>query len=146
MGVGRGLVAVQGEFWKEFWRVALPVLGLGHLLRPTHDEALEERPKRRIERGRREAEVWEREANKAAQIYMRDRELNAYAVWTRYNPGQVKQSENPKLLSKNMIGHLVTAIDRGWLPWDTTHKRLVISGEFRAGSEKLVIPRGKPAS
>lgn len=108
--------------------------------------AVVNRPSRRTERGRTEAEVSTSEADRAARIYMKDREQTPYAVWTKYNPGQAKQTENPKLLSKNMVAHLIEAIDHEWLPWDAERQRLVISGEFRAGQATFVIPRHKPAS
>jgi hypothetical protein len=102
--------------------------------------------RRRHRPGRTKGPVLEAEANKAARIYMRDSGLSPYAVWTRYNPKRVKQTDNPKLLSKNMVAHLVEALDRGWLSWDDARNQLVISGEFRAGGGRFVIPRRKPAS
>jgi hypothetical protein len=102
--------------------------------------------RRRRRPGRTTAPVLEAEANKAARIYIRDRGLSPYAVWTRYNPKRVKRADDPKLLSKNMVAHLVEAIDHNWLPWDAARNQLVISGEFRAGRGRLVIPRRKPAS
>jgi hypothetical protein len=110
------------------------------------NDVASERPRRSQGRGRSKEPVWEREANRAARIYIRNGELTPYGVWVRYNPKRVKQTDKPKLLSKNMVGHLLTAIDRGWLPWDAAERRLVISGEFRAGRGKFVIPRSKPAS
>jgi hypothetical protein len=103
------------------------------------------RPARRPGPGRTETEVWTAEAEKVAGIYMRDRRLTPYAVWARYNPGKVKQAENRKLLSKNMVAHLVDALDQELLGWDAVTRRLVISGEFRASRDKLLIPRRKPA-
>src|SRR5262245_43043910 len=55
-------------------------------------------PVRKTKRGRTMAEVSRREADEVARIYMRDRSLSGYAVWRRYNRGQVRQAENPKLL------------------------------------------------
>ena len=114
------------------------------------DEALGDElpatPRRRTERGRTEAEVSTSEAEKVARIYMEDRGRTPYAVWARYNPGRVKQDDDPKLLSKNMVAYLVVAIDRRWLGWDASHERLVISGEFQASQDRFVIPRRKPAS
>lgn len=102
--------------------------------------------RRRRRPGRTKGAVLEAEANKAARIYIRDRGQTPYAVWTRYNPKQLKRAEEPKLLSKNMVALLVEALDRGWLGWDDARNQLVISGEFRAGRGRFVIPRRKPAS
>jgi hypothetical protein len=96
--------------------------------------------------GRAEGEVLEHEANRAARIFMRDRHQSPYEVWARYNPKKVLQADNPDLLSKNMVAHLVAALGREWLPWDAARNRLVISGEFRASPDSFVIPRRKPAS
>jgi hypothetical protein len=77
---------------------------------------------------------------------MRDRGRTPYAVWAHYNPGRVRQAENPKLLSRNMVVHLIEAIDRGWLGWNASRRRLRISDEFRTSQTRFVIPRRKPAS
>jgi hypothetical protein len=136
-----------GAFWEAFWEIALPVLGIDAVPQtPAGSEKDELEARRPSTRGRINASVSETEANKAARIYIKNRELTAYGVWVRYNPRRVKQKTNPKLLSKNMIGYLMTAIDRRWLPWDSARGRLGISGEFRAGRGRLVIPRRKPAS
>lgn len=134
------------DFWKVFWKRALPVLGIDAAPQAPADSETEHEPRRPSTRGRINASVSETEANKAARIYIKNRELTAYGVWVRYNPRRVKQKTNPKLLSKNMIGYLMTAIDHRWLPWDSARGRLVISGEFRAGRGRFVIPRRKPAS
>ena len=136
-----------GEFWKAWWEEALPALGIDAAPRTVAAGEKDELEARRPStRGRINASVSETEANKAAGIYIKNRELTAYGVWVRYNRRRVKQKANPRLLSKNMIGHLMTAIDREWLEWDSARGRLLISGEFRAGRGRLVIPRRKPAS
>ena len=137
----------EGNFWPAFWKIALQVLGVDAVPQtPASSEKDELKARRPSTRGRINASVLETEANKAARIYIKNRDETAYGVWVRYNPRRIKYKDDPRLLSKNMIGHLMTAIDRGWLPWDSARGRLRISGEFRAGRGRLVIPRRDPAS
>jgi hypothetical protein len=109
------------------------------------DEQEQDKGRPRSRRGRNKGEVDEGEANRAAEIYVRNGG-NGYAVWARYNPKRIRQSEKPELLSRHMVEHLVTAIARGWLPWDAAEGRLRISDEFRTSRTRFVIPRRKPAS
>jgi hypothetical protein len=83
------------DFWKAFWKIALPVLGIDAAPQAlAGGEKDELKPRQLSTRGRTEASVSETEANKAARIYIKNRELKAYGVWVRYNPRRVKQKTN----------------------------------------------------
>jgi hypothetical protein len=109
--------------------------------------AAEKKPRGGPRRGRRKGEVPIEECNKAGRIFFNHRGESNYAIWKRYRQGRTGE---PDLLSKNMVGYLCDALAEEWLPWSHRGKgRLLvsrISGEFRASSETLVIPREKPAS
>jgi hypothetical protein len=101
-------------------------------------------------RGRRTKPVSVLEANRAAEIYMKDtaeydsrEDGGAYAVHALYTEDR---DLGPLLLSRPMVGHLIRAIREGWLPWDAGKGQLRISDEFRASRGQFVIPRDKPGS
>jgi hypothetical protein len=100
----------------------------------------------RRRRGRGLGEVSEREANKAADIYLRNRrnyrktsDGGAYAVHKLY----LDATEDPGL-SRPMVGHLLRAIDKEWLTWDQRTRSLKIPFEFQTSEGMFVIPRRKP--
>ena len=102
-------------------------------------------PGRRSGRGRRKGKVSIYEANLAAEIYVKDRaeydsrdDGGAYAIHKLYSEDREPAAA---LLSRPMIGHLLTAIRAGGLPWDARKGRLRISDEFRTSKGMFVIPR-----
>ena len=108
----------------------------------------EPRAARKSNRGRREGKVSVIEANKAAAIYLGDPHAfdarddgGAYAVHKLYNEDR---EPFPLLLSRPMVGHLITAIREGWLLWDASRGQLRIPDEFRTNTGMFRIPRGKP--
>lgn len=105
---------------------------------------------RKSMRGRGLGKVSVMEANKAAAIYVANaaefdvrEDGGAYAVHKLYSEDR---EAAPLLLKRPMVGHLITAIRAGWLPWDANQGQLRISDEFRTNAGSFRIPRGKPRS
>jgi hypothetical protein len=89
------------------------------------------------------------EAKKAAAIYLENPDEfdardddGAYAVHKLYAEDR---EHVPVLLSRPMVGHLLTAIREGWLPVDAERRELRIPDEFRTSAGMFRIPRSKPA-
>jgi hypothetical protein len=107
----------------------------------------------RRKRGRREKDVSVLEAIRVARIY-KDNSSGAtdYNVHKAYVEELADEGisydaatgDSPHL-SRKMVGYLMAAIGRGWLPWDPFRKSFEIAPEFRTRRGRFVIPRRKPA-
>jgi hypothetical protein len=95
--------------------------------------------------GRRFSSVTDKEANRAAAIYVRHsddfrqrEDGGRYATYVLYTRDR---DPEPGILSRPMVGHLIVAIENGWLPWDSAEACLVISDDFRTSPGMFTIPR-----
>jgi hypothetical protein len=106
-----------------------------------HDAPLPEHAPRGL-RGPDRKAVSRDEANRAARIWARNGRPSELTVWRRYNPRNIKQTQNPELLSKRMIGHLVAALEDGLLVYDADADCARGPDETRVETRgKFFIPR-----
>ena len=81
------------------------------------------------------------EVDKAAEIYMSNRDLTPWEVWTRYERNRGEEGA----LGRRKVKDLIDALDNGPARWDSRREHVEGLERSLSEPERVLIPRRKSA-